>query len=115
MYIKDLPVGLCKLFAHDTSLFWVVHDVQFSKNDVNSDLQKTYEWAYQWKMDFNPDTSKRAQEIIFGRKVPNTFYPDVPFNNNSVNSTTVHKFFGIIQNSQLSFEGHLKICISESI
>ena len=46
----SLSVGLkseCKLFADDTSLFAVVHDVNISKNDRNSDLQKTYEWTYQ--------------------------------------------------------------------
>ena len=50
IYINDLSVGLkseCKLFADDTSLFAVVHDVNISKNDRNSDLQKTYEWTYQ--------------------------------------------------------------------
>ena len=31
MHIKDLPFGLCELFADETSLFWVVHDVHISK------------------------------------------------------------------------------------
>ena len=66
-------------------------------------------------MDINPDTSKRAQEIIFGEKVSKPFYPDVLFNNNPVNSTSAHKHLGMIQNSQLSFEERLKICISEII
>ena len=48
-------------------------------------------------MDINPDTSKRAQEIIFGEKVSKPFYPDVLFNNNPVNSTSVHKHLGMIQ------------------
>ena len=50
IYINDLSVGLkseCKLFADDTSLFSVVHDVNISKNDRNSDLQKIYDWTYQ--------------------------------------------------------------------
>ena len=25
-------------------------------------------WAFQWKMDFNPDSTKQAQEVIFNRK-----------------------------------------------
>ena len=31
----------------------------------NSDLEKINDWAFQWKMTFNPDCSKQTQEIIF--------------------------------------------------
>ena len=76
-----------------------VHDVNISKNDQNSDLQKIYEWAYQWKMKFNPVPSKQAQKIVFSRKVSKPFRPDVHFDNNPVNSTSVHKHVGIILDS----------------
>lgn len=66
-------------------------------------------------MDFNRNTSKRAQEIIFSGKVSKPFYPDVPFDNNPVNSTSLHKHVGMIQDYQWSFEEHLKICIGESV
>ena len=71
MYINDLSCGLSsttKLFADDTSLFSVVHDVTQSTNKLNDDLEKFSNWAYQWKMSFNPDKSKQAQEVIFFRK-----------------------------------------------
>ena len=55
-------------FADDTSLFSVIHDVNFSHTDLNEDLDKINNWAYQWKMSFNPDPSKKAQEVIFSRK-----------------------------------------------
>ena len=41
IYINDLPIGLknkCKLFADDTSLFSVVHEISTSANDINNDL-----------------------------------------------------------------------------
>ena len=41
IYINDLPDGLlsnCKLFADDTSLLSVVHDVPISFSELNSDL-----------------------------------------------------------------------------
>ena len=25
-------------------------------------------WSYQWKINFNPDPNKQAQEVIFSRK-----------------------------------------------
>ena len=57
-----------KLFVDDTSLFSVVNDVNLSEFHLNSDLKKISEFAYQWKMSFNPDISKQAQEVIFFHK-----------------------------------------------
>ena len=71
IYINDLPDGLSsnvKLFADDTSLFSVVHDIHSSASDLNKDLKTINEWAFQWKMSFNPDPNKQAQEVIFTRK-----------------------------------------------
>ena len=71
IYINDLPDNLStnvKLFADDTSLFSVVHDIVTSSCDFNYDLSRVREWAFQWKMSFNLDPSKQAQEVIFTRK-----------------------------------------------
>ena len=63
IYINDLSSDIkskCKLFAGETSLFSAVHDIDTSANDLNHDLQKISEWAFQSKMNFNADTSKQA-------------------------------------------------------
>ena len=70
-----------KLFADDTSLFSVTHDVNLSQIDLNEDLDKINNWTYQWKMSFNPDPSKKAQEVIFSRKANNLLHPPLAFNN----------------------------------
>ena len=67
IYIDDLPEGLnseVKHFADDTSLFSIVNCVNTSASTLNSDLSKIQDWAYQWKMSFNPDRTKQVQEII---------------------------------------------------
>ena len=73
IYINDLSDGLTsnpKLFADDTSLFSVIHNINSTANDLNSDLMKISNWAFQWKMIFNPDdNNKQAQEVIFSRKI----------------------------------------------
>ena len=84
-----------KLFADDTSLFLVVHDQNVSANDLNHDLKKINDWAYQWKMNFNPDHSKQAQEIIFSRKIQENFHPPFYFNNIKVEQTALQKHLGI--------------------
>ena len=66
IYINDLSDNLtsnAKLFADDTSLFSVVHDVNTSAKELNDDLKKVNDWAFQWKMSFNPDLSKQALEF----------------------------------------------------
>ena len=111
IYINDLTNGLnsnVKLFPDDTSLFSVVHNITDSANLLNSDLSKINEWALQWKMSFNPDPIKQAQEIIFSRKNSKRNHPSLTFNNNIVNLTTKHKHLGMIFDSKLSFDEHLK-------
>ena len=80
IYINDLPDNLnslIKLFADDTSLFSTVHDPNHSAKVLNDDLNKISEWAYKWKMLFNPDLTKQAQEVIFSRKNIKTDNPIV--------------------------------------
>ena len=75
IYINDLVDNLSsngKLFADDTSLFSVLHNGNTTAKELNNDLIKISRWAYQWKMSFNPDPSKQAQEVIFSRKTKNT-------------------------------------------
>ena len=71
IYIDDVPDNLVsnpKLFADDTSLFSTVTDPNVTANQINNDLHNISTWAYQWKMNFNPDTTKQAQEVLFSRK-----------------------------------------------
>ena len=50
-----------KLFADDTSLFLTVTDKALSNSQLNDKLSKTNDWAYKWKMSFNPDSAKTAR------------------------------------------------------
>ena len=72
IYINDLSNGInsnfginSKLFADDTSIFSTVYAPNTTADSLNKDLQKISEWAYKWKMSFNPDPTKQAQEITF--------------------------------------------------
>ena len=111
IYINDLPDGLssnAKLFVDDTSLFLAEHDINTSAIELNSDLKKIYEWAFQWKMTFNPDRSKQTQEIIFSRKFKKTTYPPLLFSNNYVSQVNSQTHLGAILNIKLTLEEHLK-------
>ena len=38
-----------------------------SQSDSNNDLSITSQWAFQWKMQFNTDCNKQANEVYFSR------------------------------------------------
>ena len=80
---------------------------------MNKDLKLMSDWAFQWKMSFNPDPSKQAQEIIFSRKKMKSSNPSVYFNNIPVSSTSVHKHLGMLLNDKLSYEHHLKSVLNK--
>ena len=68
---NDLPNKLksnAKLFTDDTSLFTIVKDENKSANFLNNNLSLISEWAFNWKILFNPDPMKPAQEVLFSRK-----------------------------------------------
>ena len=78
IYINKLSDGLNsnpKLFADETSLFSVVHNINSTAKDLNSDLMKISNWIFQWKMRFNLDPNKQAQEAIFSRKINKIDHP----------------------------------------
>ena len=94
IYINDLAENLSsnpKLFADDTSLFSVVRDLNTSAIEINDDLKKIEAWAHQWKMSFNPDPLKQAQEVIFSRKRNKPHHPDIIFNGNPVKKKSLTK------------------------
>ena len=64
--------------------------------------------AYQWKMSFNPDSSKQAQEVIFSRKIKKPNHPELIFNNILVNQTSCQKRLGMFLDNKLNFGEHLK-------
>ena len=110
IYINDLPdviTSIRKIFDDDTSLFSKVLDVNQSTKKQNFDLQKISEWAFQWKMQFNPDSSKQANEVIFSRKSKVHSYSTLTFNNNDVKKCPHQKHLRVILNSKLDFNIHV--------
>ena len=96
-----------KLFAYDTSLFSAVHYVSISAKELNNDLEKVYDWAFQWNVTLNPDPSKQSQEVAFSRKLKRSNHHALVFNNNNVSQTYSQKHLGVILDFKLTFEEHL--------
>ena len=111
IYINDLSYNLItnpKLFADDTSLFSIAHDPNTIANDLNNDLEKLNDWAYEWKMNFNPEPFKQAQEVFFSKKIKSQNHSCLHFNNNPVNQIYLQKHLGMYLDPKLDFLEHLK-------
>ena len=69
VYINDLTDNNIssdmRLFANDSSLFACVKGVNQTHDKLFKNLQIVTNWAYQWKMVFNPELPKQAIEVIF--------------------------------------------------
>ena len=111
IYINGLSGNLLstiKLFADNTSLFSAVNDSNISANELNEDLQKISEWSYKWKMSFNHDLKKQAQNVIFSRKLNKSSDPKIFFNNGPVVCANWPKHLGILLDESVNFSYHIK-------
>ena len=116
IYINDLPNKLksnAKLFADDTSLFTIVKDENKSANVLNNDLSLISEWAFNWKMLFNPDPSKPAQEVLFSRKKKALYHPTLSLNNIQVERASSQKHLGLILDGELHFKQYIESDIAK--
>ena len=64
-------------------------------------------------MSFNPDPNKQAQEVIFSRKLNKPNHPSLNFNNTVIIQSTTHKHLGMILDTKLDFQEHLKDKLSK--
>ena len=117
IYINDIPDNITssvKLFADDTSIFSNVLDVNTSAENLNHDLSVVNEWAFQWKMSFNPDPNKQANEVRFSHKRKPPIHPLLFFNNIPVLSVPHQKHLGLVLDQKLNFSQHLNEKISKA-
>ena len=104
VYINGLPQGLrCNaiLFADDTSLFSTITSPAISSSNLNEDLLKIKQWAYQWKMSFNTDITKQAQENFFSGKKNHPTHPSLYFNNTRIQRHFAKKHLDIFLDEKL--------------
>ena len=104
VYINNLSDGLttnARLFADDVSLFSVV-------TNLSNDLSKINAWTNQWKLIFNPDPRKQAQEVIFSRKTQKMSHLPLNFNNNTVQKVQFQKHLCVYLDGKLDFREHLQ-------
>ena len=88
-------------------LFSIVKNPELSANDLNHDLGVIHQLAHQWKLEFNPDPTKQATDVLFSCKTLNPNHPQIMFNGTVVAKMNEQKHLGLILESSLSFKKHL--------
>ena len=118
IYINDLEENIksqIRLFADDTMLFSTVEkNPTTTANELNQDLETISHWAYQWKMEFNPDPTKQATELLFSCKKKPPIHPPLFFNGMVVTKVNEQKHLGLILDEKLSFRSHVNEKITKT-
>ena len=89
-------------------LFTVVYDETVVSDQVNKDLKAVTDWAYQWKMQFNPDINKQAVQVIFSQKRTEMIHPPLFFSDVPVVIKDEQKHLGMVLDSTLNFHSHVR-------
>ena len=117
VYINDLTDNISshmRLFADDSSLFTRVEGVDQTHEKLIKDLQTVTNWAYQWKMVFNPDLTKQAIEVIFSVKKNKPNHPELIFNGIPVSREDHTKHLGVYLDSGLNFSKHIREAVMKA-
>ena len=91
-----------------TYLYFKVSDKSTSQSKLSEDLLAISNWAFQRKMQFNPDPNKQAQEVYFSKKTNNESSHPVSFNNTKVVICSSQKHLRIVLDQQLNFNDHIQ-------
>ena len=108
IYINDLPDGItsiCKIFA-DNYLFSKVLDINESKKKLNFDLEKTSEWAFQWKCILILIPINRLMKSYFLENQKSILIP-LSLSTIMILRRPYQKHLGIILDSKLDFNIHV--------
>ena len=83
-------------------------DKNNSNSQLNSDLAKISNWAFQWKMSFSSDPNKPAIEVPFSNKRHKENYQPLQFNRSDVQIADSHTHLGLILDSILNVNEHIE-------
>lgn len=113
IYVNDLSdnmVGLCRLFADDTSIGHVAHDDATLMNMTNMDLENISKWSNDWLVKLNPDktdimvfsSNNRARDLVF------------TFSDSVIEPVNSHRHLGLVFSSDCKWTKHIDTLIDRT-
>ena len=67
-----------------------------------------FSFGFRWKMSFNPDINKQAQEAIFSHKLQKSNHPSLTFNDTIVTKSKIQNHLGIFLDSKLDLKEQIQ-------
>lgn len=113
-YINDIVNHInskIRLFADDTSLYIIVENPDTAAAQLNTDLQRIYEWSKIWLVTFNPS---KTEAMIFSRKRHKPIHPPLFFNSEPISQVTKHTHLGLTLSDDAKWETHISIIIQKA-
>ena len=74
---------------------------------LNHGFRRISEWAYRWKISFNPDPLKPVREVLFYIKATKANHPNIPFYGNTVQNSANQKHLGLLLDEKRTFNDHI--------
>ena len=112
IYIYDLTDDIesqMKLFADDSFIFLRVNkNIESIHEQLVRDLNRVTIWANKWRMQFNPDITKQAIEVIYSNKYHKNEHPPLFFNEIPVARKEWTKHLGVFLDKKLTFKKHVQ-------
>ena len=93
--VKDINSSI-RLFADDTSLYKIVENPNAAALSLNTDLDKIYQWADVWLVEFNP---LKTFTMTISILLAHPYHPPLFFNGVQIQETDTHKHLGLIFSS----------------
>ena len=91
-----------------SQVFFHMFLINTNQSVLNNELQVISILAFQWKMQFNSDPNKQAQEVYFAKKANNENSLPVTFNNGKVVTCSTHKHLRLLLDKRLSFNKYIQ-------
>ena len=99
------------LFADDCCIFGSHKNLDFLKQNINSDLVRIHNWIVYNKLSIN---YSKSQYMLFSRKLipPLDNFP-ITINNSNISKVTNTNFLGFLINDKLNWKSHINFLISK--
>ena len=88
-----------------------MYDEKYSTENIEHDLKLIHDSSVKWKMLFNPDITKPAEEVLFSNRSTSTYCP-IAFDGIATEPVNDHKHLGLILDNTLTFNKHIDEKIS---
>ena len=110
--VTDMGCSI-KLFADDTTVYFIIEDINTAAENLNSDLNKVHTWSKKWLVNFNP---QKTETLLITRKQEQNIHPALYFNNIPIKELTSHKHLGLTFNNTCTchWGEHIDIIVTKA-